>query len=154
MTIRFRTIALLAVLCIATIGCQKENTSMSDQGIQQFNTTHVMVYYIDGVACQTTLRNDSEYSCFVREMASLAKKGHHVHFQETTVSNSIPTSKEAVIYVTNNEDDAIAWCLKKSKEGYDVQMEFDPHTGFFTCTATKPDGNNTYSDTLYNKSYF
>ncbi len=136
MKIRFTTVALLAVLSLAATGCQKEQDSFNNTPVQETFTIRHIVYTIDGSSYATEVRTEQEWMSFLKGMMAIAKKGHIVSFRDSSFTSDA-SSKVVYTYTTTSEDDAVKWCDKMTKEGYDVVLEYNPRTGEFTCTAVK-----------------
>ncbi|MBQ7489700.1 MAG: hypothetical protein IJT51_04185 [Bacteroidales bacterium] len=136
MKIRFISVALLAVLSLAAAGCQKEQSQYPVIPTHETSPLRQVSYTIDGVQFDTVIRGEEEWNQFLKSLIALAKQEHSVSFRDKTFS-SVNSSKEVVTYTTTNENDAIEWSDKKTREGYEVWIEYDPKTGKFTCTAVK-----------------
>ena len=135
MKTNFKKVALLAVLSMAAVGCQKENDVLPLAGTEQTTETIQVVYSINGEVFQTTL-NESEWSAFVERMLALASEGYEVSFSKNR-SSLTSQSKEKVIYVTNSKEEAAAWSNAMANQGYTVTITYDSGTGEYTCTAIK-----------------
>ena len=143
-----KSIALLAVLSIAAVGCQKETIVESEMHLQQPSAIRNVTYAIDGVTMYTVIQGEQNWHDFVDWMLTLAEQGHRVCFHYTGENSyCMPQSKEVVVHKTPDKDDAIAWALEMTGAGYEVSIEFDSTTGVYTCTATRPDNPGSQSDT-------
>ena len=134
MVIRFRTVALLAVLSLATASCQKDDVSPL-VGTEQTSETIRVTYSINGVVYQTTL-SESEWDAFVERMLALAREGYEVSFSKNRSSLTSQT-KEKVVFVTTSEHEAHNWSEAMTGEGYVVTITYDKITGEYTCIAIK-----------------
>lgn len=134
MVIKFRTVALLAVLSLATASCQKEDVSPL-VGTEQTSETIRVTYSINGVVYQTTL-SESEWDAFVERMIALAREGYEVSFSKNR-SSLASQSKEKVTFVTTSEQEAHNWAKDMTNNGYDVTISYNQATGEYTCVAYK-----------------
>lgn len=134
MVIKFRTVALLAVLSLATASCQKEDVSPL-VGTEQTSETIRVTYSINGVVYQTTL-SESEWDAFVERMIALAREGYEVSFSKNR-SSLASQSKEKVTFVTTSEQEAHNWAKDMTNNGYDVKISYNQATGEYTCVAYK-----------------
>ena len=46
-------------------------------------------------------------------------------------------NREIVTFTTHNQHEAQTWAQNMQKNGYEVNVEFNPRTGIYTCTATR-----------------
>ena len=127
-----RTVALLSLLGLISVGCQKEDISMLST---QVATT--VVSYTAGDQCgQAALTDNETWGAFMDRMMALAKQGYIV-----TISNgnglSTNYSKEKVVFTTNSESEAKLWAMDMLQQGYSVQVTYDEATGLWTCIAIK-----------------
>ena len=143
----YKSLALLAVLSIAAVGCQKEPIVEPTMQFQQNVNIRNVTYTIDGVTFFATVRGEQNWHDFIDRLLALAKEGHKVSFRNNDACSNNPSTKEVVQYVTTDPDDADKWCAIMTDNGYDVEIEYDSRTGRFICTATKPDIVNPHTDT-------
>ena len=133
-----RTVALIAVLCVAAAGCQKETINPTGNDVVVNESIRTVTYTVDGVTHRVTLLNDEAWMAFIRSLTDLAKNGHSVTVvNEDAYANSVSSTKEKVIYTTDDQNDANKWAAKMIDQGYVVTIEYDPQTGIYTCTAIK-----------------
>ena len=134
-----QTLALLAVLCLAATGCQKE--TIEDNQIQNIiendNTACVMVYSVDGVGGRATLRNQTERSAFINKMVALAEEGHKVTFREDGRTINALANKETVTYSSKKKEEVVNWAAEMTALGYTVTVTYNEDTGYYTGTAVK-----------------
>ena len=130
-----KTVALLVVLSMAAVSCQKENDVLPTVGSEQTTGTIQVVYSINGEVFQTTL-SESEWNAFVERMLALAREGYEVSFSKNR-SSLTSQSKEKVIFVTKKEQEAQEWASTMTNEGYTVSISYDENTGEYTCVAIK-----------------
>ena len=130
-----KTVALLAVLSMAAVSCQKENDVLPLGGSEQTTGTIQVLYSINGEVFQAAL-SESEWNAFVERMLALAREGYEVSFSKNR-SSLTSQSKEKVTYVTKNKEEAVAWSNAMINQGYVVTITYDQTTGEYTCTAIK-----------------
>ena len=58
-------------------------------------------------------------------------------FHNAEVSVSTKQNREIVTYTTQDWNDAKTWAITMEKKGYNVRIDFDEHTGIYTCTAVR-----------------
>ena len=147
MMINLKPIALLAVLSIAAVGCQKEPIVEPAMQLQQNAVIRNITYNIDGVTFYTTIRGEQNWQEFLDSMFAYAKDGHKVSIRNNSVYSNAPKSRDVVTYTTTSQSDAQKWCNNMLNAGYEVTMTYDPRTGLYTCTAVGPDIVNPQTDT-------
>ncbi len=135
MKITFKSIALLAVLTLASTSCQKENEVTPMATSEQTTETINVVYSINGEVYCATL-SESEWDAFLERMLALAREGYEVSFSKNGDSLSSP-KKEIVTFTTTDEHEAHSWADNMANNGYSVTISYDKKTGIFTCIATK-----------------
>lgn len=127
-----RTAAILAVLSLVTVGCQKEYVN----GSYIVQADNMVCYTINGMPGSTNLEDDKAWDAFMERMLALAKEGYEVtFFRGTSPINSM--SKETVVYTTDDKDDAKRWSIEMAKDGYQVTITYNDETGIYTCIAIK-----------------
>lgn len=132
----FRTVALLAVLGLTAVSCQKETlVDNHNPEVSYAKTSYTVSYTVDGVTTQVTLVGETAWSSFLDWLFALAEEGHSVSFFIDGQEQSI--SREVVTYSTQDYDDAKAWAESMSKKGYVVSIDFDKTTLTYICTAVK-----------------
>lgn len=134
-----KTLALLSILSIMALGCQKDIlVKPIENQIVQSNQQQTFVYFIDGSVYRTTISGDTEMHNFIAWMLTLARNGHNVCFYNESVCNSnSPATKEVVTHKTKDEEDANNWATMMTNRGYIVKVDFDEVTGIYTCTAIR-----------------
>lgn len=149
MTRYFKSLALLAVLSIAAVGCQKENIVESQTAMQITQNVGVrnITYTIDGVIFYTTIRGEQHWQVFLDSMFALVKEGHRVSIKNSDISSNGSQAKQTVTYTTSSQSDAIDWCNKMIGAGYEVSSYYDERTGKYVCIAVGPDIANPQTDT-------
>ena len=126
--------SLCAVLSLTTISCQKE--PMFDSTMQQTDVSimYTIGYTINGVSHITTFNSEEAYYQFLQYLFAMAREGYTVSFRNNAQQQT-SSSKERVVFTTNNESEAIAWGKKMSDAGYTVSIEYNQETGIYTCIA-------------------
>ena len=132
-----KTMALLVVLSVAAVGCQKETNVMPQSGIEESCTVYTVHYVVKGVTYTETLIGEQAWSAFLQRMLALAEEGYRVTMSRNTDSAQYADSKEVVTYTTTNKEEAYKWLDLMMDEGYEVTIEFNPQTGEYTCTAIR-----------------
>ena len=127
------TVAMYAVLAAMAVGCQKEayeNPIRTDEVYSLYTVT----YTIDGQPHSEVLVGEQEWLLFLHRMVALAKEGHTVSFKYEG-NDTMPSQKDVVTYTTTDENDAVAWCNRMTKDGYSVTLSYDRETHIYTCIA-------------------
>ena len=137
MRIRFKSVALLAVLTLTAAGCQKDNNVEPTITIQQSVVVRNITYTIDGIQMHATIRGEHDWQVFIDHLLALSKKGHKVSVKDDGKYSNVSQAKDVVIFTTTSEEEANKWCNKMIEEGYEVWIEYDPETGKYTCTAVR-----------------
>lgn len=137
MNVKFKTVALFAVLSLAATSCQKEDTSdvVSGVPVSEASTVFTMQYSINGVLHQITLHGESERMSFIYWMLDLAELGFEVKFSEDSLEKQSNASKGVETFTTDDRDAAYHWADKMALEGYTVLVTFDDKTGMYNCVA-------------------
>lgn len=130
-----RTIAMMSVFSMMTVGCQKE--MMDTQSVvSEIGMVYTVSYVVDGTPQTKTLYGDAAWAAFLQRMFALAEEGHRVVFWNGTEPR-MGTSKEVVTFTTTDKNEALGWADSMFEAGYEVSVEYDPKTGVYTCTAIK-----------------
>lgn len=133
----FTTVALIAVLGIMAVSCQKENIIDETSIVAENGTVYTVSYAVDGVTHQLTLIGDEAWHDFLNRMLALAEEGHEVTFRNEEAASRVVSTKETVTYTTPDRDEAYAWAEAMGKSGYTVTVTFDKDTKIYTCYAIK-----------------
>ena len=131
--------ALLSVLSMMAVGCQKENVTnyVSETSISEASAVYTVQYAVDGVLHHTTLHSKPERTDFFRQLFAMAKNGHEVVFYDGGKTEQCFATKDVIHYSTTDEDDALAWADKMYDNGYKVRISFDEENKVFNCVAWK-----------------
>ena len=130
-------VALLAVLSVVAVSCQKETIVEPQVGVEESVTVYTVHYVVNGVTYTETLIGEQAWADFLQRMLALAEEGYRVTVSRNTGSAQYADSKEVVTFTTTNKEEAYDWLDKKVAEGYEVAIEFNPQTGEYTCTAIR-----------------
>ncbi len=133
-----KIMALLAVLSVAAVSCQKENLvpSTPAEVITDNQAVYIYQYEVNGIRSRITLRGEAERADFINRMLALAQEGNTVSFFDETRSTQLLT-KETVNYSTKDEEKALKWVIQMSDLGYKVSVSYDEETGYYNCSATR-----------------
>lgn len=137
-----KTIIKISILCIlatTTISCQKEPiTEQSNTPIEVFwENTINLCYTVDGIQHFYPIHNNGEWDTFWELVIALAHDGHNVQvMNERSISIDLST-KETLVYTTQNEQEATNWMKARLLEGYKVSFVFDEETGKYICIAVR-----------------
>lgn len=129
-----KSVALLAVLSLAAAGCQKENYSENGFTTEDVATKHMVIYSVDGVVGHASFQTDQQWHDFLSWLFALAEEGHQVTFRNGKCSQTVGT-KKVITFETHSQTEAYNWAEAREKEGYEVSVTYDPHTGIYTCVA-------------------
>ena len=133
-----RTVALLTVLGMTAVSCQKEPVVEPQGTVAEIGTVYTVRYAVDGVTHSTTLYGETAWQEFLNRMFALAEQGHRVSFVNKEASSSIVAAKrEVVTFVTHNQQEAQSWAAAMYGQGFEVTVEYNPRTGLYTCTAVR-----------------
>ena len=133
----FISVTLLAVMSVATVGCQKEPITKVQNGVLEMVDLRTVSYMVDGVIQTAVIQGDTEWSEFMMRMIALAEEGHSVRVFGGSANSQAFSAKEKLVFKTTDKNAAAAWTLQKINEGYDVEVTFNSQTGEYTCIATK-----------------
>jgi len=133
-----KLMALLAVLSVAAVSCQKENLvpSTPAEVITNNQAVYIYQYEVNGIRSRITLRGEAERTDFINRMLALAQEGNTVSFfDETQYTQNF--TKEDVTYTTKDKEDALNWASGMLDLGYTVTIEYDKNKGIYNCTASR-----------------
>ncbi len=133
-----KLMALLAVLSVAAVSCQKENLvpSTPAEVITDNQAVYIYQYEVNGIRSRITLRCEAERADFINRMLALAQEGNTVSFfDETQYTQNF--TKEDVTYTTKDKEDALNWASNMLDLGYAVTIEYDKNKGIYNCTASR-----------------
>lgn len=136
MKIKFKEVALLAVLGMAAAGCQKESAVEPVIATDNPVAMRTVYYSIDGECGQVTFLDEHSWKDFLDWMFALAQEGRSVSFREGSALRQ-SAAKDVVTYTTKVKNEAYAWADIMVKQGYEVSVQYNASTGIYTCTAIK-----------------
>ena len=132
-----KTVALLTVLSMAAVGCQKETIEVPQAGIEESGTVYTVCYAINGVTHTETRIGEQAWADFLQRMLALAEEGYRVTMSSGFGTAQYSDTKEVVTYTTKDKKAAYAWLEQMVADGYTVTVTFNPQTGEYTCIAVK-----------------
>ena len=130
-----KTVALLAVLSVAAVGCQKETIVVPQTGVESSGTVYTVRYAINGVTHTETLRGEQAWADFLQRMLALAEEGYRVTMSRCTNTAQYSDSKEVVTFTTTDKKRAYEWLNEMMEAGYTVTFSYNQQTGEYTCIA-------------------
>ena len=132
-----KTVALLAVLSVAAVGCQKETIEVPQAGIEESGTVYTVRYVINGITHTETLLGEKAWADFLERMLALAEEGYRVTMSSGYGTAQYSDAKDVVTYRTKDKKEAYNWVETMVEDGYTVTITFNPQTGVYTCVAVK-----------------
>ena len=132
-----KKVALLAVLSMAAVGCQKETMVDSQAGVETSGTVYTVRYSVNGVTYTETIIGEQAWADFLQRMLALAEEGYSVTVSNNGTTTQYSMSKEVVTYTTTNKPAAYEWLNKMVAQGYEVTITYNPQTGVYTCIAVR-----------------
>ena len=136
MNIKFKTVALLAVLCLPVAGCQKDQVDNPVEYAEPSSAAIKATYSINGTQYTVLLEDEAAWNAFIEKMLALTREGYEVSISRGDSLTSRPT-KETITYTTTSEQDALQWTNTMANLGYTVTMTYNKKTGIYTCIAIK-----------------
>ena len=130
-----KTVALLAVLSVAAVGCQKETSVVPQTGVEASDTVYTVRYVINDVTHTETLIGEQAWADFLQRMLALAEEGYRVTVSRNTNTAQCSKTKDAVTFKTKNKKEAYDWLDYMTEQGYEVTITYNPQTGEYTCVA-------------------
>lgn len=131
-------LALLAVLSLATTGCQKEQTVTPSSGrTEQVTEKYNYRYTINDRAYYVNVTTEAEKQQLFEFLMEEARRGNTVSIRRLDTTSQSALTKETVTFVTTNKNEALAWLKNMAEQDYTVSMTYDENTGEFTCTAIR-----------------
>ena len=133
-----KKMALLTVLSVAAVGCQKETITVEPQtGVEASGTVYTVCYSVNGVSHTETLIGEQAWPDFLQRMLALAEEGYRVTMSRNTNTAQYSMAKEVVTYKTKDKKEAYEWLDDMTEQGYAVTITFNPQTGEYTCIAVR-----------------
>ena len=132
----FKTVALLSVLSIIPISCQKDISEPINT--VRHDSVYNVAYIVNGEYHSATINGKEALHNFMQELFFLAREGNVVSFKDGNSSNTYTIgAKEKVTFKTQNQEEAIKWAEYMFNQGYEVTVIFDEETGTYTCIAIR-----------------
>ena len=114
-----KTMALMAVLSVAAVGCQKETITVEPQtGIETDGTVYTVRYSVNGVTHTETLVGEQAWAEFLQRMLALAEEGYRVMVTRNAETAQYGMANEVVTFKTKNKAEAYAWLDDMTEQGY------------------------------------
>ena len=136
MKITFKKVALLAVLSLAAVSCEKETLIDPVTVTNEEASVKTVVYIIDGESRQMTFLDEASWNAFLDWLFALAEEGHTVSFRLANATQRSAT-KETVTFSTSDKQEAYDWANEMALSGYQVTVQYDEESGKYICTAIK-----------------
>lgn len=134
---KFYSAAMLSVLSLMALSCQKESDYASESIIEESISMNTIHYTLNGVTYTVQINGEEDYSSLIERLLALAKLGQNVTFWRGESNCFASQSKEVVTYTTTSEKAAVAWAKNMADDGYSVNISYNEKTGIYTCTAIK-----------------
>ena len=131
------TIALISVLSMGAVSCQKEMIVEPQGAISEVGTVYTVRYAINGITHTETLIGKKARTEFLMRMLALAEEGYRVEVIENGETYQYDSTKEVLTFTTHNKKEAYDWMDEKLQEGYAVTITFDQETGEYKCIAIR-----------------
>ena len=132
-----KTVALLTVLSVAAVGCQKETIVVPQTGVETLDTVYTVRYSVNGESYTETLIGEQAWADFLQRMLALAEEGYRVTMSRNGESSQYSESKEVVTFTTTDKKKALDWIEEMVGNGYEVSFSYNPQTGEYTCIAIR-----------------
>lgn len=134
-----QTLALLAVLSLASASCQKETIkeTLDQPSVEVNRSSCVIAYSIDGTESRITVTSPSERTALISWLVGMAEENHKVTFREIGNDRNISSSKDTQTFSSSSKEEVVEWAENMSLQGYVVTIEYDKTTGLYTGTAVK-----------------
>lgn len=102
--------------CLTFAGCEKETERFSDYYVSNQCEENCYICYVDGV--RTTFpSNETDLDQLMTMLMKLAREGKTVLIYDSQTYTGVNTSKEGVVYTTNDINDAKEWGKQMMKQG-------------------------------------
>ena len=130
-------VALMTVLVMMTVGCQKENFKEAKTTVKQNSELRMVDYTIDKTVYHTILYTEAQWEAFLDSMVTLSEQGHEVCIVNNSVVTIDSATKDLLTITAVTRQEAKEWAEAKFNEGYTVAISYDNTTGKYTCIAYK-----------------
>lgn len=130
-----RTVALIATIGLTAASCQKEQISPTQTILMEDSSTQVMHYSVDGASYSVSINGEASMNAFWQQIFALVREGYEVEVFNESKTNNVLSTKEVITYTTKSEEDAHAWAVAMTDQGYHVNITYKD--GVYTCTAIR-----------------
>ena len=135
-----KIVALSLVLVGMATSCQKDDEMISSQELSQKSLaqeTSTLFFKIDGKEYYKKFNSPEVREDFISYLISLTLRGHIITIQSNGSSEYAPEETDKQEIETADKLEIKDWTIKMSKEGYEVEINFDKETGTFRGIATR-----------------
>ena len=122
-----QTLALCASMLWLATACQPEVP------VGEPLPTYKLEYSVDNSTHTETLVGDPALDSLLRRLVVATGNGSRVHVQMLEFDGQAPATKETRTFVSDSEEEAVAWSRNMLKQGYDVEIV--QKDGHYHCTA-------------------
>ena len=138
---RLSKVVLLSVALTGTmVSCQKDSEMEPSQELSQKSLaqeTSTLFFKIDGKEYYKKFNSPEVREDFISYLISLTLRGHIITIQSNGSSEYAPEETDKQEIETADKLEIKDWTIKMSKEGYEVEINFDKETGTFRGIATR-----------------
>ena len=137
---RLSKVVLLSVALTGTMAsCQKDEILVSQELSQKSlaQETSILFFKIDGKEYYKKFNSPEVREDFISYLISLTLRGHIITIQSNGSSEYAPEETDKQEIETADKLEIKDWTIKMSKEGYEVEINFDKETGTFRGIATR-----------------
>ena len=127
-----KTFTFLMAIGLLAWGCQKPTDRC---GLPDAPTSSGISYTVDGELMQAFPCNADQVDAFFAGLLELARQGHSVVVHKRGDYDPSTDSKEAIVFSTDDDKEAIAWAEKMTNNGYNVSISYDESNGTYQCVA-------------------
>ena len=127
-----KTLTLLMAIGLLAWGCQKPTDRC---GLPDAPASGGISYTVDGELMQAFPCNADQVDAFFAGLLDLARQGHSVVVHKRSEHDPATDSKEAIVFSTADDKEAIAWAEKMTNNGYNVSISYDESNGTYQCIA-------------------
>lgn len=132
LTIFCSTLALFAASCEK----QDDYPMVSPLHTDTTNEYLHICYSIDGGMYQPVRCTPAELDAILNDLLTLVRNGHSISiFNSNTFRNA--NTKEVVVKHFKTKEEAIAWSMEMSYNGYETTISFDDKEGTYIVVARK-----------------
>lgn len=122
-----QTLALCASMLWLATACQPEVP------VGEPLPTYKLEYSVDNSTHTETLVGDPALDSLLRRLVVATGNGSRVHVKMLEFDGQAPATKETRTFVSDSEEEAVAWSRNMLKQGYDVEIV--QKDGHYHCTA-------------------